>query len=182
MYRIFTFSASYKPHKNPVYDYIQYHCRSRRNPASIMIPRHDLRSMIKAMKRGNLMWYAPDQDYGRRVSRFIPWFGIPSATLAATPRLLIAAQVPALGVIHRRLPNYRGYEITLMPPIAGIPSKDGDADLARINQHIEDCVRSVPAEYLWVHRRFKTRPKGMVFHLLQDKNESNWRMTHFLLI
>ena len=158
--RLFGWSRSYRPHKNPVYDYVQYKGRGRHNKHSQTLNRQDIRSMVRTMKQGGLLWYAPDQDYGRRVSEFVPWFGIEAATVAATPRLLKMAGVPAVGVQYRRLPGYQGYEIRFMPALAGLPSGDDRADLVVLNQHIEDCVRQNPAEYLWVHRRFKTRPEG----------------------
>jgi KDO2-lipid IV(A) lauroyltransferase len=156
--RLFNMHMSYKPHKNPVYDLIQRWGRERHNKQSGAIARRDVRGMVKALKKGDWLWYAPDQDYGRKVSEFVPWFGIPTATVAAPPRLLRMAGVPAVAMTYRHLPDYQGYEIEFLPAFEDLPSGDDYADLVRLNQHVEDCVRANPAEYLWVHRRFKTRP------------------------
>lgn len=160
MNRLFSLSFSYRSRKNPVYNYLQYTGRKRRNKQAHGVDRHDIRGMVNTMKAGGLLWYAPDQDYGRGVSEFIPWFGVAAATLAATPRLLRMAKVPALGVIYRRLPDYSGYQVEFRPVLEGLPSGDDRADLLALNQYIEARIRENPAEYLWVHRRFKTRPQG----------------------
>ena len=158
--RLFDFHCSYRAHNNPVYDFIQHRGRERNSTRSAAIDRYDIRGMVRALKAGGFLWYAPDQDYGRKVSEFVPWFGVSAATVSATPRLLKMAGVCALGIRHRRLPGYKGYEIEFMPPLEGIPSGDNYTDLVMLNGHIEECIKYAPAEYLWVHRRFKTRPAG----------------------
>ncbi len=157
---LFNLHVSYRAHNNPVFNYIQHHRRERNNPVSQAINRYDIRGMLRVLKQGDWLWYAPDQDYGRKVSEFVEWFGIPAATLAATPRLLRMAKVDAVGITYRRLPDFSGYEIELKPAIEGIPSGDDYQDLVTLNHYIETCVRANPVEYLWVHRRFKTRPPG----------------------
>jgi len=157
---LFDLHTSYRAHNNPVFDLVQHRRRQRNNPKSEAINRYDMRGMIRVLKRGDWLWYAPDQDYGRKVSEFVPWFGIPAATLAATPRLLKIAKVPVVGLSYRRLPGYKGYEIEFKPALEGLPSGDDYQDLVKLNQYIERCVRDNPTEYLWVHRRFKTRPEG----------------------
>ncbi|MFT7223349.1 MAG: KDO2-lipid IV(A) lauroyltransferase, partial [Cellvibrionaceae bacterium] len=103
--RDFDMYMSYRPHKNPVFDLVQSWGRQRHNPDSKLLHRRDIRGMVRTMKKGGWLWYAPDQDYGRKVSKFVPWFGIPAATVAATPRLLKMAGVSAVGLMHRRLPG-----------------------------------------------------------------------------
>ncbi len=115
---------------------------------------------VRTLKKGGLLWYAPDQDYGRKVSEFVPYFGIETATLSMTPKLLKMAKVPALALMYYRLPDFSGYVLDFREVIQGIPSGDNLADLTVLNQYIEACVREKPEEYWWVHRRFKTRPKG----------------------
>lgn len=157
----FDLHTSYRAHNNAVFDFVQHRRRERNNQKSEAINRYDMRGMIRVLKKGDWLWYAPDQDYGRKVSEFVPWFGTPAATLAATPRLLKIAKVPAVGLTYKRLDNYQGYEIEFKPPLAGLPSGDDYQDLVTLNQYVEACVRANPSEYLWVHRRFKTRPKGL---------------------
>lgn len=156
--RLFDMSMSYRPHDNPVYDLIQRKGRERHNINSRAIDRRDIRGMVKAMEAGDWLWYAADQDYGPKVSEFIPWFGIPAATVSAPPRLAGMADVPVVGITYKRLPDYHGYEIHFLPAFENLPSGDNQADLVRLNQHFEHCIRENIEEYLWVHRRFKTRP------------------------
>lgn len=158
--RLFNMSMSYRPHNNPAYDFVQRHGRERHNPNSEAVNRNDVRGMVKAMKSGGWLWYAADQDYGPKVSEFIPWFGIDAAMVSAPPRLAAMAGVPIVGISYRRLADYSGYEIEFMPAFEQIPSGDNQADLIALNQHYEQCIRNNPHEYLWVHRRFKTRPQG----------------------
>jgi len=158
--RLFTMSMSYRPHNNPVYDFVQRRGRERHNPHSVAVDRGNVRGMIKAMKQGAWMWYAADQDYGPKVSEFIPWFGIPAATVSAPPRLAAMADVPVVAMTYRRLPNDQGYEICFKPAWDDFPSGDKYVDLQRLNDYFEQAIRENPEEYLWVHRRFKTRPPG----------------------
>jgi KDO2-lipid IV(A) lauroyltransferase len=158
--QFFTLSVSYRPHSNAVYDFVQYRGRSRHNPKAKSIARHDMRGMVRTLRKGGLLWYAPDQDYGAKASQFAPYFGIEAATLAMTPKLLKAAKVPALRLMYHRLPDFSGYVIDFRRVINDLPSGDDTADLTVLNQHIEACVREQPEEYWWVHRRFKTRPEG----------------------
>ncbi|ODS24256.1 hypothetical protein AB835_04295 [Candidatus Endobugula sertula] len=158
--RLFDMSMSYRPHNNPVYDFIQRRGRERHNSNSEVIHRNNVRGMVKAMKKGAWLWYAADQDYGPKVSQFVPWFGVSAATVAAPPRLAAISEVPVVAITYRRLPDYSGYEICFLPAFEHFPSEDSNKDLNRLNQHFEHCIRENPEEYLWVHRRFKTRPQG----------------------
>jgi len=158
--RLFDMSMSYRPHNNPVYDRVQQYGRERHNSRSKTVNRRDVRGMVKAMKQGGWLWYAADQDYGPTVSEFVPWFGIDAAMVSAPPRLAAIAEVPIVGITYRRLPDFSGYEINFLPAFEQLLSGDNHADLIRLNQHFETCIRANPEEYLWVHRRFKTRPHG----------------------
>lgn len=158
--RLFDLSMSYRPHNNPVYNYVQKRGRERHNPRSRAVNRNDIRGMLRALKQGHWLWYAADQDYGPNVSEFVPFFGIDAAMVAAPPRLATIANVPVVGITYRRLDDYSGYEITFLPPFSNMPSGDNLQDLRVLNQHFERCIRDNIAEYLWVHRRFKTRRQG----------------------
>ena len=158
--RLFDMSMSYRPHNNPAYDFVQRYGRERHNPNSDAVNRNDVRGMVRAMKQGAWLWYAADQDYGPAVSEFIPWFGLNAATVSAPPRLATMADVPIVGITYRRRDDFSGYDITFMPAFEHIPSADVQQDLCVLNQHFERCIRDNPEEYLWVHRRFKTRPPG----------------------
>ncbi len=152
------FDGMYRSHKNPRFDRLQKNSRLRFT--GHMYPRDQVRTVIRALKDGRTVWYAPDQDYGRKNSVFVPFFGVAACTLTATHKLarLSGAKVVMMETIRSEVP-WR-YDIRLSEPLADFPSKDENADTARIASLIEAMVRKAPEQYLWVHRRFKTRPEG----------------------
>jgi KDO2-lipid IV(A) lauroyltransferase len=91
---------------------------------------------------------------------FVPFFGIPDATITATHHLARMSRSVVLPFFHRRLPGNRGYALRLGAPLDNLPSADAERDTARVNQCIEQMAREAPEQYLWVHKRFKTRPPG----------------------
>jgi len=155
-----TIDGMYRPHNNPVYDYLQRRGRLARNSASEVYPRKDVRGMMKALRTGRVIWYAPDQDYGPKQSVFAPFFGISSATVTATAKFAEMGKAAVLPFTQVRLPGSAGYRVTIHPPLQDFPSGDELADATRINLLIEDFIRAHPEQYLWAHRRFKTRPPG----------------------
>lgn len=152
-------TAMYRPHKNPVYDYVQRWGRERHSNGAV-IARDDVRVMLRALKRGERVWYAPDQDYGLTRSVFAPLFGIQAATVTATAKFARAGEARVIPFIQTRLPGCQGYELVVYPPLENFPSGDEVADATRINQYVEARIREQPEQYLWTHRRFKTRPPG----------------------
>ena len=150
----------YRPNNNPVLDYVQRRGRERRVRTGRARPRDDLRGILKALRQGRILWYAPDQDYGPRRSIFAPLFGHAAATVTATARLATKTGAAVLPYTCFRRADGRGYHIRVYPPLAEFPSGDALADATRINRLVEHYIRQCPAQYLWVHRRFKTRPPG----------------------
>ena len=155
----FDMNVLYEPHESPVYHYVQAHRRTRHNPNITIIESNNIRNVVRTLQSGKWLLYMPDFDYGLK-SEFVPWFGIPAATVTATPRIAAISKVPVVGVSFRHKPDFSGYEIELHPVFDNFPSGDNHADLLRINQFIEECVRRHPEEYSWIHPRFKTRPPG----------------------
>lgn len=153
------FHAMYRPHGNPFYQAVMRRARERRSGLSAIV-QDDIRSTVRALRRGEVVWYAPDQNYGRQ-SVFAPFFGIPALTITATARLVQMSGALVLPYFPQRLPDGR-YRLTILPPLADFPSADPTADAARINALLEDWIRRVPEQYFWVHRRFKSRPAGEV--------------------
>lgn len=149
----------YRAHKNPVYDYLQQKGRLANNPDCSVFPREDVRGVLKALRRGRVVWYAPDQDYGSKLSVFAPFFGVPAATVMATAKFARAGHAKVLPFTHVRLADGR-YRVTVHPPLENFPTGDDCADATRINGIVEAFIRETPEQYLWVHRRFKTRPPG----------------------
>lgn len=154
-----SFHAIYRPHKNLLYE--TWMRQERENRSRLPpVPHDDLRGLLRALKRGRAIWYAPDQNHGMRNSVFVPFFGIPACTLTATARLAAMSGAAVVPYFPRRLPNNRGYEVVILPALENFPSADVAADTQQINALFEEYIRRAPEQYLWVHRRFKTRPPG----------------------
>lgn len=152
------FHVMYRPHKNAAFEATLQAARSRHFEKAI--PRGDLRGMLKSLRENTPVWYAPDQDYGREQSVFVPFFGISTATITGTSRLARISKAPVVPFFQTRLPGTQGYQLTLYPALEDFPGDSLEADTARINTLIEARVREQPGQYLWAHRRFKTRPEG----------------------
>ena len=158
--QLHTIDGMYREHKNPLFDYIQRHGRERHNLDASAIERDDVRGMLKVLRAGRAIWYAPDQDYGRKQSIFVPLFGVPAATVTATTKFARLGKARVVPFTQQRLADGSGYRLTIHPPLTDFPGDSEEADCLRINQWIEQAVRQCPEQYLWAHRRFKTRPEG----------------------
>jgi Kdo2-lipid IVA lauroyltransferase/acyltransferase len=119
-----------------------------------------LTSLVRTVKSGTALYYLPDQDAGRRHSVFAPFFGIPAATFTALARLARMTDAVVIPCITYQRSWGRGYEIVFHPPLANFPAGNAVADATRMNSEIERAVRAHPAQYFWLHKRFKTRPAG----------------------
>ncbi|KAB2962568.1 lipid A biosynthesis acyltransferase [Zoogloea sp.] len=150
----------YARQRDPVIDRWLYHGRSRFGSQVLLRRDESVRASIKAMKEIRPFYYLPDMDNGIEDSIFSPFFGVQAATLSALPRLTRLGGAVVITCVTRMLPGGRGYVVTLGEPWTDFPSGDVDADTRRMNACIEDLVRAMPAQYYWVHRRFKTRPPG----------------------
>lgn len=148
----------YKHARNPLYDAAVTAGRLRVYAG--ILNNLDLRALVRVLKRGEVVWYAPDQDFGRERSVFAPFFGVPTATLTTTARLARLSGAPVLPFYSERLPGEAGYVIRVGAPLADFPSGDDVQDATAINGAIEEQVRRTPEQYLWLHKRFKTRPPG----------------------
>lgn len=148
----------YRPLRNPVLNAFQN--RGRARYADAMIPRDDLRSMVRHLRSGGVLWYAPDQDFGPDRSLFAPFFGLPTATarglleLARMGRARVLPMYPLKDLTSGRVTVY------LEPELTDFPGPDPVADLSRFNEFLERRIRQSPAQYWWLHRRFKTAPPG----------------------
>lgn len=151
------FHAMYRPYENPVMDYFMHRWREQRSglPA---LPREDLRRLVKALREGRAIWYAPDQTLDERLSVFAPFFGVPTLSITATSRLAKMGRARVLPFMPRR--TRRGWCVRFFPMLEDFPGQDEHADATRVNQAIEEGVRLAPADYFWVHKRFKRRPPG----------------------
>lgn len=152
------FHVLYRQHKNPLFEAVMQRARQRRFERAI--PRDDTRALLASLKAGMPVWYAPDQNHAGPQSLFVPFFGIQASTLTATARLARLSGAPVVPFFQARLPGSESYLLVLCPALQGFPGDDIEQDTARITRLIESVVREIPAQYLWVHRRFKTRPAG----------------------
>ncbi len=146
--------------RNAIIDRWMLQVRARFSP-TILVSRHDgVRPLIKAMKQGHHLFYLPDQDFGARDALFIPFFGVPAATINALPRLAGLTHAKVMPVVTRQLPGAQGYVLRFYPAWDNFPGPDIASDLRRMNTFIESVVREMPEQYFWLHKRFKSRPAG----------------------
>lgn len=149
----------YRPHDNKLMDWIQTKGRMRSNKG--MLDRKDLKGMIRSLKQGDIIWYAPDHDYGPRASVFVPFFAVDKAATTTGTYLLARMGKPAIiPFTPRRLPGGKGYEMIIHPQVADFPLDDEVVAATYMNKVVEDEIRQAPEQYMWLHRRFKTRPQG----------------------
>lgn len=147
----------YRKDPNPLLAYKLIHARE--SFAGSAIVRSDTRQLIKNLRKGNVVWYAPDQDFGAQHSVFVPFFGVQAATVVGTARIAALGKAVVIPFAHYR-DEQNIYHLVIQPPLDNFPVGDDVADATRINQTIETAIAKQPDQYLWVHRRFKTRPVG----------------------
>lgn len=157
---LFDIVSIYARQRNQVIDRWLLHGRSRFGD-QLLQPRHEsIRATVKAMRAGRPFYYLPDMDHGRKESVFAPFFGVQAATITGLPRFARMADAVVVPCVTRLLPGGQGYRLSFGEPWENFPSGDVDADVARMNAEIEALVRTMPDQYYWVHKRFKTRPEG----------------------
>lgn len=150
-------AGMYRPHDEPAMEWAVR--RGRARYAAAMFPKQDVRGAVRHLKRGGLLWYAPDQDPSRGDAVFVPFFGHPAHSLTSTHALARMSGAAVLLFQHARRED-GSYAMALSPAFDGFPSADAAADTARVMAGIEAMARSAPAQYLWIHRRFKRQPDG----------------------
>jgi KDO2-lipid IV(A) lauroyltransferase len=142
----------YRPTKNALLSHIMHtsFCRHG-NP----IRHDDIRAMIRALKRNEAVWYAPDQSYRNKGAAMVNFFGIPAATTTATSRLARISGAAVLTYFPERLPGRAGYRVVIGPAFEDFPGADAVHDVERFNELLQAQILKVPEQYLWMHRRFK---------------------------
>ena len=150
----------YQRQSDPVLDRALRRGRLRLGNAEIFSRDEAGKALMRAIRRGDGFFNLPDMDFGTRDAAFVPFFGVRAVTLLAPSRLAKALDMIVQPVVAEMLPGGRGYRVRYEPPWTDFPSDDPVADSARMNRWIETEIRRNPAQYLWVHRRFKTRPPG----------------------
>jgi KDO2-lipid IV(A) lauroyltransferase len=150
-------AGMYRPHDEGALEWCVRHARARYTLA--MFPREAVRPAVRHLKAGGVLWFAPDQQTRRGESVFVPFFGKPAWTLTSTHQLARLTGAAVLPLFHRRRDD-GSYEIEIGAPLEGFPTTDAVADTARTMAMLEALIRREPAQYLWIHARFKKQPEG----------------------
>ncbi|MBL8447606.1 MAG: lipid A biosynthesis acyltransferase [Zoogloeaceae bacterium] len=151
----------YAPQRNKVIDRWLLSGRKRFGDQLLLARNDSIRSSVKAMTSGRPFYYLPDMDQRGKNSIFAPFFGVPASTITGLSRFAKMADARVIPCLTRMLPGGRGYQVELGEPWGDFPSEDLDADVGRMNAAIEGYILSMPEQYYWVHKRFKTRPPGV---------------------
>lgn len=152
------FYLVYQKHQNPVFESVM--TSSREAYVTQCLQRKNVVSIVKALKKGGSVWYAPDQDFGAERSIFVPFFGKACATLVATSWLAQKTGAKVIPCYYTRKTDFSGYDIYVLPALDNFPSGDDYQDALRYHQILEKAIVDFPEQYLWQHRRYKTRPQG----------------------
>ncbi len=150
-------ATMYRTQRNPMMDVMIRRGRSRF--ASVQIPRDNVRELLRRLKANDVVAYMPDQTYLGNQSAMLPFFGEPAMTNIVTSKLARISGAAALPYFFRRLPDDSGYVVEIGPPILGFPSEDPEADTREFVARLEDYIRRVPEQYLWLYKKFKRRPE-----------------------
>lgn len=150
----------YQKQSNPYWDQAMFDGRKRFSDPILIAKseKNDLKPILKAMKEGYPFYYLPDMDHGKKNSVFVPFFGQQAATIPMVSRIAKLLNAKVIWCIATMTDT--GYEVEITPPMENFPTEDYVADTARLNEMLESRIREHPDQYLWVHRRFKTRPDG----------------------
>jgi len=147
--------AFYRKHNNPLVDYLQYHGRARSN--KYMIHKRNAKALISALDSQELCLYLPDQDYGRSQSIFVPFGGV-KETATSTATLMFARRANCIPMIFTSQYTTKGYKVKIYPPMPELAEMETRAALTHLNTQVATIVAEQPESYLWMHKRFKTRP------------------------
>ncbi|HET7775713.1 MAG TPA: lipid A biosynthesis acyltransferase [Azospira sp.] len=148
----------YAQQKNKHFNAALYAGRLRFNAPQLLSRQDGMRKVVKALAGGRPFYYLPDMDFGPRDAIFVPFFGVPAATITGVARLAALGRARVVPCITRMTPA--GYTVRLLPAWERYPTDDVAADTRRVNAFIEEQARRMPEQYFWLHKRFKTRPEG----------------------
>jgi Kdo2-lipid IVA lauroyltransferase/acyltransferase len=160
LYQARTVLDVYTPQSVKAFDAALLRGRGRFGRAEFLKRDDGARAIVRSIRRGHVFFNAPDMDFGLRDAAFVPFFGQPAATLLAPSRMARSLGMAVQPVVAEMLPGGQGYRVIFGEPWTDWPSDDAEADAARMNAFIEAQIRERPAQYLWMHKRFKARPPG----------------------
>lgn len=162
----------YRPQKNPVINHVM--TRARSGHQGDIISYRDIRRLVRAFKDNHHVWYPLDQDYGAAHAVFVPFFGVPAATLTTASRLAKINNAPLLFLNVVRQGDAEQYHVLFTPALENFPGPSEQDDTARINAELEKLIRRAPTQYMWFHRRFKNRPNGEKPPYAPKRKELRW--------
>jgi Kdo2-lipid IVA lauroyltransferase/acyltransferase len=152
------FATIYSHQSNVQVDQWVLQGRKRFGATSLFDRADGPKPVVKALRDGNLLYLLPDMNYGLQESVFVPFYGVPAATVTSLTRLAKLGRARVVPVITRM--TRKGYEVQVLPAWADVPGPDVTADTALMNQRLQGYIDTMPAQYFWVHKRFKDRPEG----------------------
>ncbi|MBK9363283.1 MAG: lipid A biosynthesis acyltransferase [Rubrivivax sp.] len=150
----------YQTQSNAVFDAAIRRGRLRFGQGDVFSRHDSALPLVRAIKRGMIFFNLPDMDFGLRDAAFVPFFGVPASTLLAPSRMARSLKMAVQPVVTEILPGGQGYVVRFGDPWPDWPTDDPEADARRMNAWIEQEILRCPSQYLWVHKRFKTRPGG----------------------
>lgn len=151
-------AAMYRPSKNALNDQIMRRCRGRSTPD--LITKSSIKTLLRVLKNNRGVWYAADQAYSRKGTVLVPFFGEPATTNTSVSQIARISKAAVVPFHSQRRAHDAGYRLVCQPALEEFPSGDDAADANRLNRILEAQIRTAPAQYYWVHRRFKDRPEG----------------------
>ena len=154
-------NGMYRPHESDALEWAVKKARARYTKQ--MFSRDEIRPALRCLKQGGVLWFAPDQETRRGESVFVPFFNQPASSLTSTHQMARMSGAAVLPFFHQR--NSDGsYSLEIWPALENFPSADATADTARVMASMEQLIRRAPAQYLWIHQRFKRTPDGKSNH------------------
>lgn len=153
------FTSIYSEQSNPLLDRWIKAGRLRFGRVRLFLRSEGVKANVAALRSGEVLYLLPDMDFGSESTVFVPFFGVPTATVPSIPRFARLGRAKVISVVPRLTPT--GYDVEVMPAWDNYPSGDLEADTAMVNQHLERFIRTMTAQYYWVHKRFKSRPPGL---------------------
>jgi KDO2-lipid IV(A) lauroyltransferase len=156
----FPLVSMYSRQKNSLVNGLLLHGRTRFGTSILVSRQEGVRPIINALREGVPFYYLPDMDFGPRDSLFVPFFGVPAATIPGLSRLARMTGARVVPCVTRQLPGAAGYVLRFYPAWEDFPGDSVEADTRRMNAFIEERVLEIPEQYFWLHKRFKTRPPG----------------------
>jgi KDO2-lipid IV(A) lauroyltransferase len=153
------FTSIYSEQSNPLLDQWIKAGRLRFGRVRLFLRREGVKGNVNSLRSGEVLYLLPDLDFSFEGTVFVPFFGVPTATVPSIPRFARLGRAKVISVVPRLTAS--GYDVEVMPAWPNYPSGDLEADTALVNQHLERFINTMPAQYYWVHKRFKSRPAGL---------------------